>query len=302
MSSIVTPDFVAGVYTNYRSEFNEYYAAALKEFPLADLVTEVPSTKDTEDYSWLGDLPAVREFVGERVYKGIAVHNYSIKNKTWENTIAIDADTFEDTNQVVQIRPRVQDLAASIVRHKFSLLTTLIEANGTVYDGQALYSNSHSSGESGTQDNLLSGAGTSVANLKTDMIAAKAALRKFKTDTGEYVNAGMNLVVMAPPALEGVFDEFLNATIISQTTNIFKGAAKLIINPYLTDANDWYLFNVVGPIKALIFQMREQPSLTAITSPQSDHVFKYNEYLWGTKARYNAGFGLWQLTCKVVNT
>lgn len=33
----------------------------------------------------------------------------------------------------------------------------------------------------------------------------------------------------------------------------------------------------------------------SITDPSHEHVFKNGEYIYGVRARVNAGFGLWQL-------
>lgn len=48
-------------------------------------------------------------------------------------------------------------------------------------------------------------------------------------------------------------------------------------------------------MKPLIFQNREAPSFTAKTRPDDEHVFMADEYLYGAKARYVAGFGFHQL-------
>lgn len=307
MSRIVTSDYVAGALTTFRAAFDEYYASQMRTFPLEDFATTVPSVSDTEDYSWLGDFPSMREFLGERVYKAMRVLHYSLINKSWEATIAIKRETFEDDGKLKTIMPRIQDLASTAVRHKHRLLMETIIANGLAYDGVAMFATTHSTGDSGTQSNLLTGTGVTTAQFAADFRAARAAMMGFKTDTGEHFNAMMDLVVLVPPGLFGVAEELQNATLISNTTNVLKGAFKLFVSPYLAslgsgDANDWYLINRAGPIKPFVFQDRESPDLTGITDPKADHVFKYNEYLWGTKARYNTGYGLWQLAVKTTNT
>jgi phage major head subunit gpT-like protein len=307
MSRIVTSDYVAGALTTFRSAFQEYYAENMRSFPLEDLATVVPSTADTEDYSWLGDFPGMREFLGERVYKALRVLHYSLVNKSWEATIAIKRETFEDDGKLGTIMPRIQGLASAALRHRHKLLMQTILANGVAYDGVAMFATTHATGDSGTQSNLLTGTGVTTAQVTADFRAARAALLGYKTDTGEHFNTQLDLIVLAPQGLFGVFEELQNATLISNTTNVLKGAFKLVISPYLAsltggDANDWYLINKVGPIKPFIFQDREAPDLVGMTNPEADHVFKYNEYLWGTKARYNTGMGLWQLAVKTTNT
>ena len=56
------------------------------------LATLVPSTTSEEKYGWLGKFTQFREWVGERQYQNLKAHDYSIKNKTFENTISVSRD------------------------------------------------------------------------------------------------------------------------------------------------------------------------------------------------------------------
>ncbi|SIS87940.1 Mu-like prophage major head subunit gpT family protein [Neptunomonas antarctica] len=58
----------------------------------------------------------------------------------------------------------------------------------------------------------------------------------------------------------------------------------------------WYLLSTKRAIKPLIWQTRRPFNLVMKKDANtSDHVFMTDEYIWGTDARCNAGFGLWQL-------
>lgn len=57
----------------------------------------------------------------------------------------------------------------------------------------------------------------------------------------------------------------------------------------------WYLLDTSRPIKPLIWQEREKYDLQAVTSTQDYQVFMTDKYLYGIRARVNAGFGLWQM-------
>jgi phage major head subunit gpT-like protein len=56
----------------------------------------------------------------------------------------------------------------------------------------------------------------------------------------------------------------------------------------------WFLMDTTRPLKPVIFQKRQDYQFQAMTSPNDDHVFKRNEYLYGVDARVNVGFGVWQ--------
>ncbi len=58
----------------------------------------------------------------------------------------------------------------------------------------------------------------------------------------------------------------------------------------------WFLLDTTRSLKPLIYQEREKPGFVAKEDPNtSDHVFMKDEFLYGTKARGNAGFGFWQM-------
>lgn len=284
-----------------KTNFFKAYAAAPAMWP--DVATMVESNSNAETYGWLGSAPDMREWKGERVPKGLIQHSYSITNKHYEASIAVSRDELDD-DQYGQVRMRVTDMAERAKAHPDELISTLRVAGttGLCYDGQYFYDNDHSEGDSGTQDNLLSGAGATVANIKTDFIAARAAIRGFLDDQGKpFHRGGLQFAIVAPPELEGAMQEFLNAAVISQTTNIFQGAAKLIIDPFLTDANDWYLDVVSGYIKPFIYQVRKDIEFDALEKG-TESGFMRNHFVYGVDYRCNVGYGLWQNSVKIVNS
>ncbi|MEM7072875.1 MAG: Mu-like prophage major head subunit gpT family protein [Pseudomonadota bacterium] len=60
-------------------------------------------------------------------------------------------------------------------------------------------------------------------------------------------------------------------------------------------ATPWYLFDTSKPAKALIFQQRVAPQLERRERGDDPNVFDKDQYLYGARARGNAGYGLWQL-------
>lgn len=57
----------------------------------------------------------------------------------------------------------------------------------------------------------------------------------------------------------------------------------------------WYLLDTSRQIKPLIWQRREDYEFQFINRPDDTHVFIKDEYLYGVRARVNAGLGLWQM-------
>lgn len=62
------------------------------------------------------------------------------------------------------------------------------------------------------------------------------------------------------------------------------------------DAPTFYVVDDTKTLKPLIFQNRTDPEFETKFDPsKSDRVFMEDEYLYGSRRRCNAGFGLWQL-------
>jgi phage major head subunit gpT-like protein len=57
----------------------------------------------------------------------------------------------------------------------------------------------------------------------------------------------------------------------------------------------WFLLDTTRAIKPIIFQQRKKPEFVAKTNPEDDRVFDRNEFVYGTYARHNVGFGFWQM-------
>ena len=57
----------------------------------------------------------------------------------------------------------------------------------------------------------------------------------------------------------------------------------------------WYLFDTTRVVKPFIFQKRKDYTFTSLNKPTDQNVFMQNEYVYGSDARVNAGYGLWQL-------
>lgn len=57
----------------------------------------------------------------------------------------------------------------------------------------------------------------------------------------------------------------------------------------------WYLLDTRHPVKPFVYQEREPFRFDVLDDLSDEHVFKYDEILYGVYGRAAAGFGLWQL-------
>lgn len=129
------------------------------------VATEVPSTTGKEEYGWLGKIPNVREWIGERVVQNLAQHDYSIKNRPFELTIGVDRDDIEDDNIGIY-GPLFEEMGMSTGSHYDQLVFPLLKAGFSTpcYDGQNFFDTDHpvldEDGEVVSVANTDGGAGT----------------------------------------------------------------------------------------------------------------------------------------------
>lgn len=136
--------------------------------------TEVPSTTAEEKYGWLGASTKLREWVGERVYQNIKSHDYTIKNKTFESTVAISRDAIEDDTYGVYT-PLMSQLGQDAALHPDELLFGLMALGFTTpcYDGQYFFDIDHPVGLQGSEQsvsNFQAGAGSAWYLLDTSKV------------------------------------------------------------------------------------------------------------------------------------
>jgi phage major head subunit gpT-like protein len=71
-----------------------------------------------------------------------------------------------------------------------------------------------------------------------------------------------------------------------------------VINVANTDGGagtPWFLLDTSRAIKPIILQKRKDFIFTALDQPTDENVFKMKEFLYGSDARANTGFGFWQM-------
>jgi len=300
---LVSLGTLASLQKSFNAIYNETLAAMPPNWP--NYAMEVGSTGAAEDYQWLGDTPAMREWLGDKFVKEVGGFHYTVPNKSWEVTIGVKRDDIDD-DRLGMYRPKIAQLAEEGVVKQDSLLSELREA-GTgivIYDGKSFYAANHQTGKSGAQSNLLAGTGVAIDKITADFRSARAAMRKFKTDQGKPFirQAGkLKFHITCPPDLEGMFELLSVATTIAQTDNVLKGAFTYSVDMNLTDTIDWYLDYVGSAIRPFVMQMRDRPHLVALDQPTSETVFTRGEFQYSTEGRFNAAFGLWPYSIKINN-
>ena len=287
--AVVTSDFLAATYQGLRALYMETFEATTPEWN--KVAMESKSDTETEDYSWIAEVPGMKEWVDERTLEALKQFSFSIKNKDWESTISVDRNTMED-NKLGQIKPRIQDMAMAAKMHPDELVFALLAAGFATncYDGQYFFDVDHPL-ENGVQSNKITDAlgATGLQNALT-------VGRRLKGYTGRPLNIVFDTLVV-PPELEIPGRKLLFADRNDAgATNIMKGVLdNLLVSPYLADINNWFILCTKRPLKPVILQMRKRPDFLALDRPDDYNAFMKKQFMYGVDARYNVGFGLYQL-------
>lgn len=301
---LITSSSISAMFSGFHAKFREGYQAATPVYER--LATMAPSTGEQETYAWMADVPRFREWLGERTYNNLAAHNYTLLNKDWEDSFAVPRNKIEDDSYGI-FGSRFQALGEASRLWPDDMLLTALEAGDTslCYDGQYFFDTDHPTNlfdvNMGTQANLLTGA----ALTQTTYYAAKAAMQKFKSESGEKMGIIPDLLIV-PPALEKTAKEIIKADTIAQVfgsntaaaapSNVSKGDVDVMVWERLTSDTTWYLLCTKKPVKPFVFQQRKAPEFVDKgTDSRDEDVFKRKQFLYGADSRGNMGYSLWFL-------
>lgn len=255
--------------------------------PYEELATVVDSTSPEEVYSWLGSLPRMREWIGDREVHKLSAHGFTIKNKDFEATIEVDRNEiiFDKLNLV---KPRIQMLAQSGGEHYMELLIWLL-INGFTelcYDGQYFFDPDHTIGSNFTE-----------APLTPDSYnAAFTAMTSQVDDKGKSLNVTPTHLVYAPANRAMALEILMAERLDNGKTNINRETTKPLMLPQLAaHPKKWFMLDLSKPIKPLILQIAKKPDFVGLDSPTDENVFMSKKYLYGIDSIDNAGYALPQL-------
>jgi len=262
------------------SDFREVDSVMLSGLPVPQRVLEGGEYKDTR----------MTEIQGPK----IRVHKYG-------NVFSLTREVFinDALNRIREI-PQEQADAANL-----GLTLNIIKAlenPGNAYDGVAFFHSTHGN---------LGSAALSEVTLAT----AVSAMRSQTNEMGQPLSIRPKYLVV-PPELEFTAKRIVNSTEVhipgtgstaaygQGNYNAVRGIVEVIVEDYLTDSNDWYLFadpNQYRPgFRVAFLQGRESPSLflkdpgmrgVLATNPDP-YTMEYDEIWW--KVRFEYGVAPWE--------
>ena len=135
------------LFTSFNAAYREGLIGQQAASQWNTVAMRVPSSVSEEKYGWLGKFPSLREWAGERVVHGMEQHDYAIRNKDFELTIAVNRNDIED-DKFGAYSPMFQAMGESVAGHADELVWPLLKAGfggtmGLAYDGQYFFDTDH---------------------------------------------------------------------------------------------------------------------------------------------------------------
>lgn len=139
---IITPAALAAAFVGFKKHFQDGQTSV--EPMYLKVASHVPSSTSSNTYAWLGKVPGMREWVGNRQLNNMAAHAYSILNKHWESTITVGRDEIED-DQLGIYAPMMKELGHAAKLHPDKMVFPLLKAgfDDLCFDGQPFFDTEH---------------------------------------------------------------------------------------------------------------------------------------------------------------
>lgn len=277
--------------------FSTAFDAALANTPVIypSITTVLTGVGPVTEFKWLGDVPTMEEWIGERKINKLRASEHRLTTKWYANGIELD---YEDTanDKLGLVIPRIQDLASmgprkldalAIDRYVNGFAGTL----GTTYDGQFLFDTDHTADSAGTgtsQSNLQAGAFSS-----TTFNQAWVKMTAFKGTNGE------PLEITPDTVLAGYTNQLAIRTVLQQAfkatgeSNMDLNQAKLILNARIT-GNHWFLLALAARIRAVLVGIEYAPQFAELMGWDQMHMFMHRTGYAGAHMKIGMAYGQWQ--------
>jgi phage major head subunit gpT-like protein len=280
------------------AKFDNRVAAATPFYPT--VCYDASSVRTSEKYGWIGNMPGMREWLGERQFSELRAANFVLENKHWESSLLIKKTDLADDN-LGQYGPVLEQLGIEAAHHPDELWFSVLEQGESTacFDGQFFFDTDHVWGNSGTQSNditstVVSTSAPTVAEIKTAIRKMIRTMLAFKNDQGKLYNRPTvgrlnDLTLLVPLALRDLVYDALESELISNSSNVVVDRPNIVSSPYLTSDVKLYLFKTGEAVKPFVFQRREP--LTRMMKGIDDLETKDVKFM--TEARYNVGYFAW---------
>jgi phage major head subunit gpT-like protein len=300
MGKLVDSTLLTEARTTFNMAFRDGYRS---EDPIeATVMALLAGAKKTSGgertkYPIMGQLTGLREWIGPRQAEDLARYAYELKNRTFEKTLEVPVNDFED-DQYEGYADLATEFGRQAMRWPADLVLAALQAGTSqlCFDGQFFFDTDHpvdpANAASAVYANLFTATALSTVNFSTTL----ATLQRIPGRDGRPLGVfGGDVILLVPPQLREVAKQIVEAEYLANgASNVNRGAARAVVWPRLgNEGTVWYLVDASPRPRPMIFQERQAPTDVVTLMGQTDpNVFEFDAYKWGVKARGAAGYGL----------
>lgn len=114
----------------------------------------IPSSTSANSYKWLGQLPGIRKWLGDKVVHNLTAHGYFLENEDFELTVGVKRNDMED-DQLGVYNPLFSNIGDASARHPDELTWPALVngfTTGKGFDGVPFFDVTHPVNGIDTQD------------------------------------------------------------------------------------------------------------------------------------------------------
>jgi len=249
------------------------------------IATEIKTKSHTVDYAWLKTVPSMSAWVGTRNINKLGDNTYPIVKQDWEATIQVMRDDFLFDNLGI-VKPKVQQLHHSVIKHYNSLIYSLITTNGVCFDGAPFFG-PHTVG-TGVGAPVYNNSG--VAKLtELALFDVISFMQGIKDEQGEPLGINPSMLLIAPNLLRTA-KQIIGARTLAASDNIAFNLLDVKVIPNMP-ANSWVVLDTTQPLKPFILQITKEGKI----EEDRTKMFSDRYVLYGIDTMDNAGYGFWQM-------
>ena len=124
----------------FNTSFREGFGGAPDDW--MRVAMRVPSATAENVYGWLGQVPSLEEWLGERTVQSMRDYGYTLRNKSYANAIEVRRPEIED-DQYGVYAPLFGELGRASAAFPNELVFAAIKDNGLCFDGQNFFDTDH---------------------------------------------------------------------------------------------------------------------------------------------------------------
>jgi phage major head subunit gpT-like protein len=242
-------------------------------------------------HAWMNQVPGMKEWIGEREINNLSVGEITVTNRKFESTISVPRTSIEDDNYGV-FSPLMSAMGAAAQELWKELASAALIANGNWADSNPFFC----TGRVLNADKAISITNCATTALsKAAVETGLATMRAWLLYGGQPAKVTPKYLVVGP-SLEATAKAICEAQIINDGNNAGVSntspamSLQVRVDESLVgaDASTWFILGEKAGIKPICVQKRKLPAFTGIDRPTDEHVFKTDEFLYGTDARGEA--------------